>query len=155
MENITYETMQKLKSVGFSYPDYEHFLNSGMMYDVQGEQYLISGNSVDGFSEQDRLAAQEGCWLPDGEQLLKWLQNNGFAVTIQWDAAERYFHVMAKDGLSGTEYSRGGPTFADALALLIYKICNLLHEHLSAAAAYWSEQNIPIEIYLNQKPETV
>lgn len=32
---------------------------------------------------------------------------------------------------------------------------NLLHKHLSAAAAYWSEQNIPIEIYLNQKPETV
>lgn len=140
MENITYETMQKLKSVGFTYPDYEHFLNSGMMYDVQGEQYLISGNSVDGFSEQDRLAAQERCWLPDGEQLLKWLQNNGFAVTIQWDAAERYFHVMAKDGLSGTEYSRGGPTFADALALLIYKICK------SARRPYIPEPTLRLEV---------
>lgn len=29
---------------------------------------------------------------------------------------------------------------------------NLLYKHLSVTASYWSKQNIPIEIYLNQKP---
>ena len=60
MGYITYETMQQLKAVGFNFPTYEHFLNLGMIYYYQGDEYIIGGNLTTKFTEKDKIVAQAG-----------------------------------------------------------------------------------------------
>ena len=143
MGNITFNTMLKLKSVGFAYPDYEHYLNKGMLYFYRDDEYLIGGNSLAGFSENDQLASQQGCWLPDDSQLLKWLQETEFDVLIQWNSAERYFHIWATDCQNSVKYTAGGIILVDALAKLIYKICK------SARRPYIPHESLKLEIESN------
>jgi len=120
---ITFETMQELISVNFSFPDYEHFLNLGMVYYYCGEEYVIGGFNSDEFTETDKKIAKEGCWLPDSMQLLEWLELVGFDVVIRFDASDRYFRVEATDCVNNAQYNAGGPVLAFALAKSIYKIC--------------------------------
>lgn len=94
-----------------------------MRFFYKDDEYLIGGNSLDDFSETDRLVAKNGCWLPDESQLLKWLQNCDFDVTVQWNAATSYFSVFASAEDKGTQFTGGGITLVDALAKIIYKIC--------------------------------
>ena len=123
MENLTFETMKALKSAGFTYPEYEHFLNYGMVYYYLGKEYTIGGCWDADFSKQDELIAREGCWLPDESQLCTWLVACDFSYQIQWDNKQRYFHVEIIDEVTGAQYHGGGITLVNALAKGILKIC--------------------------------
>ena len=39
MDYITIDTLRKLQAVGFTYPEYEHFLNIGMMFFYNDDEY--------------------------------------------------------------------------------------------------------------------
>ena len=122
MDNITEYMIRQLQSVGFSYPDYEHHLNFGMVYAWNSGTYRIGGCEDGTFSKTDRQAAAEGLWLPDSDQLLSWLKGCGFTVSMQLDA-DGYCHVTATDSGSGNQYSGSGPVLSHALHKAIYKIC--------------------------------
>ena len=122
MDNITVNTLRDLKAVGFSYPEYEHELNFGMLYFYHDDEYQIGGFCPDDFTEQDRIVAQQGEWLPDSSQLLEWLGNTDFSVNILMDDVH-HFSVQATDTLNGLVYTGGGYGLANALAKVILKIC--------------------------------
>lgn len=122
MDYITIETLRKMREAGFSYPDYEHFLNYGMLYHYNGDEYFIGGFSADGFCDRDRAAAEHGEWLPEASQLLSWLTDTDFRVCISAEDG-RHYAVQAADLMDGTLYEGGGYTLADALAKVITKIC--------------------------------
>lgn len=122
MDYITIGTLQKMRSAGFSYPDYEHFLNYGMVYRYNGEEYFIGGSSDGDFTDQDREAAEHGEWLPEASQLLSWLTDTDFSVEICVEDGA-YFLIRATDKTDGTPYRGGGYTLANALARVIIKIC--------------------------------
>ena len=122
MDYITIDTLRQMCAVGFSYPDYEHFLNYGMLYHYNGDEYFIGGFSGDDFRDQDREVAAKGQWLPEASQLLSWLTATDFSVTISVDE-KMYFSIQATDTINGTQYTGGGLTLANALAKTITKIC--------------------------------
>lgn len=115
--------MQDLKKVNFCFPAYEHFLNHGMWYYYRGDECVIGGKSLNGFSEMDRLVAEEGCWLPTDSQLLQWLALVEIDVLIRLDASEQFYYLEARDCLNGATYNSCGRVLAFALAVLIRKIC--------------------------------
>ena len=123
MGYITYETMQQLKAVGFNFPTYEHFLNLGMIYYYQGDEYIIGGNLTTKFTEKDKIVAQEGCWLPTAEQLLEWFAMVEINVSIQLDAIDRCYHITATDCITGMQASNKGRMLALSLAMLVRKFC--------------------------------
>ena len=45
MDYITIDTLRKMKAVGFTYPEYEHFLNYGMLFYYNDDEYFIGGFS--------------------------------------------------------------------------------------------------------------
>ncbi len=122
MDYITINTLKKLQAVGFSYPDYEHFLNQGMLFYYQDDEYRIGGFSKDDFTEQDKIVAEQGEWLPEASQLLAWLKNTDFRVTISMDETSCY-SVQATDIINNAFYNAGDYTLANALAKVIMKIC--------------------------------
>lgn len=121
MDYITVHTLRKLKKAGFSYPEYEHSLQTGMVYYYQDDEYTIGGGTFASFSEFDKAAARDGEWLPDSEQLLSWLKYTDFKVDISVEG--NYFAVQATDLINGSVFTRDGFTLANALAFLIRKIC--------------------------------
>ncbi len=121
MYNITIETLRKMQKAGFSYPDYEHWLNRGMVYDYHDDEYVIGGFCGDDYSQQEREVARECEWLPDADQLLSWLKDTDFKVSM--DMENGYFSIEATDMINGAVYNGGGFTLADALAKVIMKIC--------------------------------
>lgn len=123
MDNITEFMMKKLLSVGFSYPDYEHHLNSNMLFSYQGRIYCIGGWWGEEYTETDKKMVQEGQWLPSGNQLLEWLTQNDFNVKIDFELQEQYFHILAIDSVNGQQYTGGGLLLSYALHKVIYKIC--------------------------------
>lgn len=122
MDYITIYTLRKMRVVGFSYPEYEHFLNHGMLFYYQDDEYLIGGFSKDDFTEQDKEVAQQGEWLPEATQLLKWLQKVDFSVAVSMDEVN-YYSVQAMDTINGAIYTGGDYTLANALAKVIIKVC--------------------------------
>lgn len=122
MDNITEYMMRKLQSVGFSFPDYEHHLNFGMLYAWNDSTYRIGGWEDGEFSELDHQAAADGLWLPNSSQLLDWLKGCGFTASIRLDA-DGYFHVTAAEPSSGRQYTGGGPLLSHAMHKVIFKIC--------------------------------
>ena len=122
MDYITIDTLRKMKAVGFTYPEYEHFLNYGMLFYYNDEEYFIGGFSNNTFSDLDKEVAQQGEWLPEAAQLLEWLTNTDFKVTISIDEGQ-YFSIQAIDITDGTLFNGGGLTLANALAKTITKIC--------------------------------
>ena len=122
MDNITINTLRELKAVGFSYPEYEHLLNLGMLYFYQNDEYQIGGSCGADFTEQDQIIAQQGEWLPDSSQLLDWLGNTDFSVNILMDDVH-HFSVQATDTVNGLLYTGGGYGLSNALAKVILKIC--------------------------------
>ena len=122
MDYITINTLRKMRAAGFSYPDYEHFLNYGMLFYYNNDEYFIGGFSNGAFSDIDKEVAQKGEWLPEAAQLLEWLADTDFKVTIMVDDG-RYFSIQAIDTVDGTLFDGGGLTLADALAKTITKIC--------------------------------
>lgn len=122
MTYITLETKRKLNSVGFSFPDYEKFLNLGMVYSYQRNEYVIGGFTDSKYSHLDEEVVQNGDWLPDSHQLLQWLQQCGFDISIRWDALECVFSISA----TCSEYGKFEAITADlvnGLGAIIYKIC--------------------------------
>lgn len=122
MDNITIDTLRKMRAAGFSYPEYEHFLNYGMLFYYHNDEYVIGGFSNGAFSDIDKEVAQKGEWLPDAAQLLEWLTDTDFKVNISIDDGQ-YFTIKATDMIDGALYNGGGITLADALAKTITKIC--------------------------------
>ena len=122
MDYITIDTLRKMKAVGFTYPEYEHFLNYGMLFYYNDEEYFIGGFSNNTFSDLDKEVAQQGEWLPEAAQLLEWLTNTDFKVTISIDEGQ-YFSIQAIDITDGTLFNGGELTLANALAKTITKIC--------------------------------
>ena len=122
MDYITIDTLRKMKAVGFTYPEYEHFLNYGMLFYYNDEEYFIGGFSNNTFSDLDKEVAQQGEWVPEAAQLLEWLTNTDFKVTISIDEGQ-YFSIQAIDITDGTLFNGGGLTLANALAKTITKIC--------------------------------
>ena len=122
MEYIAIDTLRKMKAVGFTYPDYEHLLNYGMLFYYNNDEYFIGGFSNDNFSDLDKEVAQQGEWLPEAAQLLEWLTNTDFTVTISIDEGQ-YFSIQAIDTIDGSRFNGGGITLANALAKTITKIC--------------------------------
>ena len=86
------------------------------------EEYFIGGFSNNTFSDLDKEVAQQGEWLPEAAQLLEWLTNTDFKVTISIDEGQ-YFSIQAIDITDGTLFNGGGLTLANALAKTITKIC--------------------------------
>ena len=123
MSNITAETMKKLISVGFSFPQYEHLANCGMMFFYEDEEYTIGGFSEHSLSKKDFEVAQNGVWLPDENHLMLWLKLVGFSFKITWELSTQYFSVVAVDGVNNHQYLSSGIVLVDTLAKLIYKIC--------------------------------
>ena len=121
MDHISIETLGKLRAVGFTYPEYEHFINYGMVYYYNGDEYFIGGYSTGDFSERDKEVAKYGEWLPDSSQLLSWLTDTAFSVTISVE--DLFFSVQAIDTVDGTQYIGRDVTPANALAKTIIKIC--------------------------------
>lgn len=99
MDYITIDTLRKLQAVGFTYPEYEHFLNIGMMFFYNDDEYLIGGYCKGDLSEKDIEVAQRGDWLPEASQLLEWLKNTHFNVTITLND-EPYYSVQATDTIN-------------------------------------------------------
>ena len=122
MDYITIDTLRKMKEVGFTYPDYEHFLNYGMLFYYNDDEYTVGGFSNNTFSDLDKEVAQQGEWLPEAAQLLEWLTNTDFKVTVSIDEGQ-YFSIQAIDTTDGTLFNGGGLTLANALAKTITKIC--------------------------------
>ena len=122
MDYITIDTLRKMKAVGFTYPEYEHCLNYGMLFYYNDAEYFIGGFSNNTFSDLDKEVAQQGEWLPEAAQLLEWLTNTDFKVTISIDEGQ-YFSIQAIDITDGTLFNGGGLTLANALAKTITKIC--------------------------------
>lgn len=121
MDYITIHTLRKMRAVGFSYPEYEHFLNHGMLFYYQDDEYRIGGFSKDDFTEQDKIVAERGEWLPEASQLLAWLKNTDFRVTISMDETS-YYSVKATDIINNAFYTASDYTLANALAKVIMKI---------------------------------
>ena len=123
MDTLTSETVEKLRSVGFCYPDREHLLNTGMVYFYEGETYVIGGGDSQDFTEQDCLVAREGCWLPDLSHLLNWLSATDFSYTLHHDSTQGLFHLTAHDTITGTDFCHSGSDLLNSLAKVIFKIC--------------------------------
>jgi len=113
----------KMKTVGFSYPEYEHFLNYGMVYYYLEDEYIIGGPCDADFSEQDRKVAQEGVWLPDTTQLLSWLDACLITYKIHWNSTANCYNIEMIDELLGAKFCSGGIILVDALAKGIIKLC--------------------------------
>lgn len=140
MDNISLNTTLKLKSVGFSYPEYEHFLNIGMCYYYLDSEYLIGGSCSGNFSSMDAEVACNGIWLPNESQLLEWLRKTEFDVTINWNSDDKYFNLCAIDRINGQQYVAGGIDLPNGLAKVIYKICK------SHRRAYVPEETLRIQL---------
>ncbi len=139
MDYITIDTLRKLQAVGFTYPEYEHFLNVGMLFFYNDDEYLIGGFCNDNFSEKDIEVAQQGVWLPESSQLLEWLKNTHFNVKITLNE-EAYYSVQATDTINQSLYSGSGYPLANALAKVIIKICK------SKQRAYIPEPTLRLHI---------
>lgn len=123
MSYITFEMVNKLKSVNFSFPEYEHFLNLGMIYYFRGDEYFIGGSDTDPFSETDKIVASEGCWLPTDTQLLEWLESVQIDAFIHLAAGTGEYFIQATDRQNGACYKASGKPLAFVVANVIYKIC--------------------------------
>ena len=123
MSYLTVDTIRKMKSVGFRFPEYEHEYNMGRTYYYDGCEYTIGDNWTEDCSLDMKRIAEIGEWLPDEGQLTEWLQRNMFDFTIKWSDKDQYFHCDATDMLTKTNYSAGGGDLLNCLAKVIYKIC--------------------------------
>lgn len=123
MEYITKYTLEKLKSVGFCFPEYEHNLNYGMCFYFENCEYIIGGSWDAPLPQLSKKVAREGTWLPDTQQLVEWLQRSGFNFDIRWNDSEEVFTISAVDLKNGSAYTAHGIDLVNGLAKLIYKIC--------------------------------
>lgn len=122
-DHLTEIMMARLQSVGFRFPDFEHELNSGMFFSYQNKTYCIGGWWGKEYSQEERNIVSEGLWLPDSSQLLRWLIDNDFSISIDIDSHDYYFHVFTLDSTNGCQYAGEGQVLSYALYDVIYKIC--------------------------------
>ena len=123
MDHITAHTMRRLVAAGFRFPDYEGFLDYGMVYNHQNDDYYIGGYSRTPFDKEMQLVVDEGIWLPDSEQLLSWLQLTGFNVSVNIDVTSREYSVVATDLHNNLMYCAKAFSLVECLANVILKIC--------------------------------
>lgn len=136
MTYISLMTKRKLDSVGFSFPDYEEFLNLGMVYAYQDDEYFIGGFCRNDFTETDRRVSENGEWLPDCDQLLRWLQQCSFDVSIQWNNEESRYNISATQVEYG-KFEVETMDLAEGLGKIIYKICKKTQGKCRPERAEW------------------
>ena len=122
--NLTIDMMSNLKKHGFTFEQFEHDCNPGMVYYYDNCEYILGGR-CDGTpcSDEDQMAAQKGQWLPDESHLMLWLQwKLDYDVTVEYVADKRYFYGTAKN-TDVEEFKGSGPDLLCCLYKLILKIC--------------------------------
>ena len=135
---LCYEILTELKTLGFSFPQFEHMLNHGMCYYYLGQEYTIGGFVWSGFTETDMSAAQEGCWLPGENDLLNWLQLVGFDISISWNARDQLYHLQATDRQNGYQYTH------DSATILIHSLAYLIRKILKSKRRPYIPDEMPI-----------
>lgn len=121
--HVPIEMVIKMKSVGFSFVENEHFLNLGVVFYYQGKEHYIGGTALDEFTEKEKEIAAAGIWLPSDEDLLDWLNLVSFDVFIERNHDTKIFQVKAVDKQTGYLYRAGHSDLAYALAKIVYSIC--------------------------------
>ena len=120
---LTLEMTEKLHSVGFSFPQFEHSCNIGKTFSFNGKEYIISGSGGrSSYYEYERLIAQNGIWLPEAGDLFKWLELTGHSITINYKSEERYYYGEAENEAKQI-FKGSGPDIECCLYKLIFKIC--------------------------------
>lgn len=119
--NLTYDMMTKLKSVGFTFEQFEHLCSPGMTYYCDGKEYTIGG-TWDGApcSENDQKVAREGTWLPEEGDLVRWLELTNHSIEIKYE--DSYYQGKATDEADNA-FVGGGADMLCCLNKIIYKIC--------------------------------
>ncbi len=128
--NLTIDMMLNLKKLGFTFEQFEHECNPGMVYHYDNCEYVIGGKCDENpCSHTDQIIAQKGQWLPDESHLMMWLQwRCDYNVTIEYIADDRYFYGTAES--ADDELFKGsGPDLLCCLYKLILKICKNKQMH--------------------------
>lgn len=119
--NLTYHMVTKLRSVGFSFEQFEHMCSAGMTYYYDGKEYTI-GDMCDRTSptELEEKITREGTWLPSEGDLARWLELTDHEFEIKYE--DSYYHGKATDE-SGNVFEGGGGDLLCCLYKMIFKIC--------------------------------
>lgn len=119
--NLTYDMITKLKSVGFTFEQFEHLCSPGMTYYYEDNEYTIGGAwDSTPCSENDQKVAREGTWLPGEGDLARWLELTNHNIEIKYE--DTYYHGKATDKM-GNVFEGGGADLLCCLYKMIYKIC--------------------------------
>lgn len=122
--NLTINMMLDLKKNGFTFEQFEHDCNPGMVYYYNQCEHIIGGicNGTPP-SNEDHIISNEGIWLPDESHLMLWLQWKwNYDVTISYNSENRYFYGFVDNGID--DIIRGsGPDLLCCLYKLVLKIC--------------------------------
>ena len=119
---LTLEMVEKLRSVGFSFPQFEQ-CDIGKTYFFNGKEYTVGGFwGKNTYYEYEQMIAQKGVWLPDANDLFEWLKLTGHSVTVNYKSDERYYYGEAENG-TGQFFKGSGADIECCLYKLIFKIC--------------------------------
>lgn len=121
--NLTVESVKKLREAGFTFKQFENDCNIGNVYDYDGNIYTVGGKwGKSSYTSEAMEFSQNGVWLPDESDLMKWLQLTHHDVQILYLNEECYFHGTARNE-NGEIFTGGGPDLLCCLEKMIYKIC--------------------------------
>ena len=125
---ITKEMLEKLRSVGWSFGEYEKTVGLGQVFHYQGVEHTIGGSwDASSLSEEDQTIIREGIWLPNTDDLMYWLWCEGVSVKISCTAGDGYFH---SEGIlsTGECLTGGGPDLQMCLYKLVFKVARHHHQ---------------------------
>ena len=99
--------MLNLKKYGFSFEQFEHDCNPGLVYYFDNCEHIIGGKCDESpCTNEDQYIAEKGTWLPNASHLMLWLQwKQNCDVSIQYTAENRYFY--GKFGFEVTPFHMG------------------------------------------------
>ena len=118
--NITYYQAKELYSLGFSFRHYTNNIHKGMVFYYKDSEWVIGGNENDNLSDEEKVIANNGIWLPSSLHLIDWLVDNDFVFIIK--NTDGFFDIICKDSITETQYESKTPTLEVTLASIIKKI---------------------------------
>ena len=126
--NLTIDMMLNLKKYGFSFEEFEHDCNPGLVYYFDNCEHIIGGKCDESpCTNEDQYIAEKGTWLPNASHLMLWLQwKQNCDVSIQYTAENRYFYgkVIISENV---EINGSGPDLLCCLYKCVLKICKYEH----------------------------
>lgn len=115
--------IEKLRSVGFTFPQFEHECNIGKTYFFNGKEYTLGGVwGGNSYYEYEKMIAKKGVWLPDATDLFRWLELTNHSVIISYKSEDCYYYAEAENAEKQT-FKGSGPDLECCLHKLIFKIC--------------------------------